>query len=111
MKHYDYQAVFDSYKDTPNLSVADIFHLYDTGKECFHDNSGYQDARHMRVVAFNSETMQKCDLGIHDGIITTVKEEAKLFLIRMYADGSTLIRLKEPVDFSNNQAIHLYPTK
>ena len=62
------EEVFEKYTHVEYLKYADIFHLYDTGKNCVDDNSGYHDARHFKLLAFNTNTMQKCDLGQHDGI-------------------------------------------
>lgn len=68
MDKYNVQEVFDRYKENENLTEADIFHLYDTGEECIKNNTGYHDSRHFRLVGFNTETMEKCELGRHDGL-------------------------------------------
>ncbi len=105
MPKYDVQKTFDKYTINDDLDEADIFHLYDTGKECMEDNSGYHDARHFKLVAFNSETMEKCDCGIHDGIENISNPILKL--VRIYADGSTLIAFNEPVKFRLSQCVFI----
>lgn len=104
---FNTKEVFDKYTENNELNTADIFHLYDTGEECFADNSGYHDSRHFRLIAFNTETMEKCDCGIHDGI-SSYSDDLTLSAVRVYADGSFFLRLKETVKLSLFQNVHLY---
>lgn len=92
MKRFNVEEVFSRYKDNPNLTEADIFHLYDTGEECIKDNSGFHDSRHFELVIFNTETMEKKHCGRHDGI-TNVSDSLSFRIIRIFADGSFFIRL------------------
>lgn len=107
MPTYDVAKIFNSYKENEQLEAADIFHIYDTGKECIVDNSGYHDSRHFRLVVFNTQTVEKCDLGIHDGI-QNLSNNVALDKIRVYADGSFIVVLKQPVKLSIHQSIMLY---
>ena len=100
MKKFNVNEVFDLYSEANNLQEADIFHLYDTGEECILDNSGYHDSRHFNLIAFNTKTMQKRNFGRHDGISSPFNE-IPISLVRVYADGSFLIRFKRPVKITN----------
>ena len=104
MKKYDVNKTFNSYKENKQLESANIFHLYDTGKECMIDNSGYHDSRHFKLVVFNTQTMEKRDLGTHDGI-QDLSNNAVLDKIRVYADGSFIVTLKQPVKLSIYQHV------
>jgi len=89
MDKYNVQEVFDRYKENENLKEADIFHLYDTGEECIKDNTGYHDSRHFILVGFNTKTMEKCELGRHDGLESF---SDNLFLKRLSALKINLIK-------------------
>lgn len=91
MKKFNVKTVFDRYTENEDLLEADIFHLYDTGKECFTDNSGYHDSRHFELIAFNTKTMEKRNFGIHDGM-SNFSEDLPIQLVRVYADGSFFIK-------------------
>lgn len=103
---YNVDAVFNEYTTNDNLQEANIFHLYDTGEDCYENNSGYHDSRHFRLVAFNTFTMEKCDLGIHDGI-ESINDSLSIRLIRIYADGSFFIRLNDVASIKNFQCVIL----
>ena len=102
---YNTEEVFSRYKENQKLTHADIFHLYDTGEECYKNNSGYHDSRHFELIAFNSNTMQKRNLGRHDGIIHY--GETPMLSSRIYADGSFFIRMKKPLEIHNFQCVEL----
>lgn len=106
MKKYNVDEIFNCYKENDNLSEADIFHLYDTGEECIVDNSGYHDSRHFNLVAFNSKTIEKRNLGRHDGI-ESISNNLNVRMIRVYADGSFFISLSRPAKLSNYQCVIL----
>jgi len=107
IKKHDAQEVFDRYKENKTLMEFDIFHLYDTGEECIKDNSGYHDSRHFRLVGFNTETMEKCELGRHDGL-ESFSDDLCIRLVRVYSDGSFFIRLSRPTKVQLSQAVTLY---
>lgn len=104
---FDTKQLFDLYEAVENLKNADIFHLYDTKEECFKDNSGYHDSRHFILWAFNTSTRKKCNLGKHDGI-ENFSEENIINKIRVFADGSFMIRFENPVNIENQQCISLH---
>lgn len=103
---YDTKQIFDKYKTVDRLTHADIFHLYDTGKECKPDNSGYHDSRHFTLWIFNTCTMEKCDMGRHDGI-SAYEQSCDLSMARVYADGSFMLRLTKPAQVMGGQNIYL----
>ena len=107
MPTYDVNKIFNCYKENEQLEAANIFHIYDTGEECAVDNSGYHDSRHFRLVVFNTQTLEKRDLGLHDGI-QNLSNNTILDKIRVYADGSFIVVLKRPVKLSIHQDVALY---
>lgn len=85
------------------MQWADIFHLYDTGEECYQDNSGFVDSRQFTLWAFNTHRNEKCNLGNHDGIRTDVfSSNLKLYMIRVYIDGSFFVRFTSPIYIDYN---------
>jgi hypothetical protein len=102
---YDFKEVFDQYTVNDKLTTADIFHLYDTGVGCLEGNTGYHDSRHFTLWAFNNVTMEKRNLGRHDGIDTYTGVELKM--VRVFADGSFFIRLQHCVNIDNYQCVRL----
>lgn len=105
IKKFDYQKVFDSYKENAELTQVDILHVYDTKKECIKKNDGYHDARHFILWGFNTVTMEKVDLGRHDGIRNM--SDVSFYGVSVYADGSFMIKLKELVSVFNIQCLML----
>lgn len=103
---YNVNEVFDRYQHNEDLKEADIFHLYDTGENCFENNSGYHDSRHFNLIAFNTKTMEKVDLGRHDGI-ENLNENLSINIVRVYVDGSFFIRLNRLAKISNFQCVTL----
>ena len=106
MDKYNVQEVFDRYKENENLTEADIFHLYDTGEECIKNNTGYHDSRHFRLVGFNTKTMEKCELGRHDGL-ESFSHNLCVRKVRVYADGSFFISLSRPAKLHLFQCVSL----
>lgn len=106
MDKYNVQKVFDRYKENENLKEADIFHLYDTGEECIKDNTGYHDSRHFKLIGFNTKTMEKCELGRHDGL-ESFSDNLCIRKIRVYADGSFFISLSRPAKLHLFQCVSL----
>ena len=88
--------IFDHYRITNSLNQADIFHLYESGVKHADSESGYHDSRHFKLMAFNTRTQEKCDLGVHDGI-QNLTDDKVVDMIRIFADGSTIVRFRDPV--------------
>lgn len=94
------------YKESDSLELFDILHLYDTGKYCLPDNSGYWDAKHFELVGYNTKEKQFRKLGRHDSINFTC-EQSPIDMMRIFADGATLVRFKHPVPFIHTtQAVY-----
>ena len=106
MEKHNAKEVFDRYEETKDLKEADIFHLYDTGKECIVDNSGYHDSRHFELIAFNTETMQKRNCGTHDGI-SSYHSDIPVRMLRVYSDGSFFIKLGRLAEIELFQNVNL----
>ena len=106
-RKYNVQEIFDRYKENPYLTHADIFHLYDTGEECYVNNTGYHDSRIFNLIVFNTVTMEKRDLGQHDGITADIMSVIPLKMIRVYADGSFMIRIEKPAKLDVYQDVKL----
>jgi len=108
---FDYQEVFNRYIETKTLVKANMFHLYDTGKECIIDRGGYYDSRHFRLVAYNIITMQKRDFGIHDGLsfdeASLAKRNIQLSIVRVFADGSFFLQFNKLLQIINGQTVFL----
>jgi hypothetical protein len=104
---HDYQEVFSRYKVNENLKNADIIHIYG-GKPTFKDG-GYKDSRYMKIVFFNTSTMEKRETieDYHDGIDLF---NSTINHIKIYSDGSTLIKLIELHSIGiETQCISIYP--
>ena len=104
-------AVLNEYREDPALAEFNLIHLY-PGKLAYPD--GYYEARWFRLIAFDTETRKKRDLGEHDGIsLWGIWDGDRplgnhVRLIRIFADGSTLIRFTERVKIAiNTQDISL----
>lgn len=106
MKNFNTKEVFNRYTENKDLKEANIFHLYDTGKECIKDNSGYCDARHFDLIAFNTRTLEKRNLGRHDSI-NSFGASVPFDMARVYADGSFFIRFSRNVKIDNNQTVSI----
>lgn len=99
---------YSRYTEDKSLSEANIFHLHDTGRTCMNPNGsydGFKDSRYFECFAFNSETNKMRHLGTHDGIQFSI--EAHVLITRIFADGSTLIRLHQVRPFTNTQEIYI----
>ena len=105
VKKFDYKEVFDKYTENLKLIQIDILHLYDTKKECLRKNDGFQDVRHFSLWGFNTMTMEKVNLGKHDGIINM--SDVNFHSVKVYADGSFMIKMKQLVSISNVQCLML----
>lgn len=97
------EEVYARYTSDESISEFDVIHLHDTGKCCINDNSGYNDARHFNLIAYNTERKLKRDLGQHDAISTSA---CKVQNVLIFIDGSTLIKFNHMVSIewiSQNQ--------
>jgi hypothetical protein len=92
----------NKYKENDNLNLFNIFHLYP--KKIAYPN-GFYDCRFFELVAFNTETMEKRNLGRHDGVDFPYGNCA-ISKAQVFADGAFLIQMAYLVEmFSNTQLI------
>jgi hypothetical protein len=84
------------YKENENLESFQLFHLY-SGKTAY--PRGYYDSRWFELIGYNYKTKEFKNLGEHDGLTL----EAQPDIIRIFADGSTVIRFKKDVLIYNTQ--------
>jgi len=92
-------AVLNSYKWDDTTGAFNIFHLYPKGL-AYPD--GFYDSQWFECIGFNTTTMTKKDLGLHDQMNFQGK---KPLFVRVYADGSFLIRFNEAIRVMSNQEI------
>jgi hypothetical protein len=103
---FNKKELFNMYKDNTNLKKADIFHIYDTGKKC--GKAGFRDSKFFKLVIFNTKTMEKRDCGnYHDGIRFSKICTTRLKLLRVFIDGSFLVRFQHPVTVDVFQEIFI----
>lgn len=85
-------AVLDSYADDEREDEFDLLHIY---PEEIAYPEGYYDSRFFTLVGFNTKRMTKRNLGKHDGL--TFRGEPSVDIVRIFVDGSTLIRFESVV--------------
>jgi hypothetical protein len=99
----------ERYEEDQSVDTFHILHLY-PGKIAY--PNGYIDSRFFTLWGFNTDKMLKKNLGIRDGLdLTNVldpQESPKVNIIRIFADGSTLIRFLTPVKVSPTQCADVY---
>ena len=79
--------ILDAYVWNESLKAFDILHLYDDGL-AYPD--GYYDARFFNLIGFNTELMQKRDLGRHD-VCDFWDDNIIISKAQVWADGAFLI--------------------
>ena len=83
--------ILNKYTENDKLYQADIFHFYP--KElAFPD--GFYDARFFELIAFNTKTMKKRNLGKHDGV--GYAKGTEIDMASVFADGSFIVKLISP---------------
>lgn len=99
-----YIDVLKVYTENDSLSKFHIFHLY---KDKLGYPNGYYDARFFILMGYNTETMEFKNLGFHDGM-RFYDEAPAPDIIRIFADGSTLIRFRKPVEIGVCQEVSIF---
>jgi hypothetical protein len=94
--------VLKDYIENEELSEFNIFHMY-PGELCYPD--GYFDSRWFELVGYNYCTMEFRKLGKHDGLRFDYIKNPKVDIVRIFADGSTLIRFDNVVSIEMFQEI------
>ena len=80
-----------------------ILHLYPKGL-AYPD--GYYDSQFFDLHCFNMETDEKLVIEQRDGLV--FDDDVHVDIVRIFADGSTLIRFKHPVRISVFQAVEVH---
>ena len=86
------------------LDSFHIIHLYPM--EIAYPN-GYYDSRFFEVVGYNTSTMERKDIGKTDGIRFEGTQTICPDMVRIFADGSTLIRFSKPVSFYGASVVYI----
>jgi hypothetical protein len=81
--------ILGTYTEDEALEEFDILHLYPL-ENAYPD--GFVDAKFFRLVGFNCETQRKRDLGRRDQLELNDFITTKVAGIRIYVDGSTMIK-------------------
>jgi hypothetical protein len=97
----------DEYQLDDNETQFDILHLYP--HELAYP-AGFYDSRFFQLVGFNTRTKKKAFLGEHDGLNFNLVSNA-IDVVRIYADGSTMIRCNCLVKISSCQEAFIYPSE
>jgi hypothetical protein len=100
--------VLDTYSIDETLKSFHILHMY-PGKLAY--PNGYYDSRFFTLWGFNLDYKKKRNLGTHDSIElweSETKNQAKVSLIRIFADGSTIVRFVAPVSLELGQAVSVF---
>jgi hypothetical protein len=96
--------VLNTYTENPELTCADIYHLYP--KELAYPD-GYFDSRFFTLVCFNTKTNEKRIIEYRDGLDFPLDNGMLLRLIRIFADGSTIIVFRKAYDFNIFQSVSI----
>lgn len=97
--------VLNEYKENKDLKSFNIIHMYP--KKIAYPN-GYWDSKFFKLIAYNEELMEFRSFGKHDGL--DICDNVPVDIIRIFADGSTLVRFKKYVATNDwkNAGIHVY---
>jgi hypothetical protein len=79
------------YKMNESLTEGNIFHLYPKGIAY---PNGYYDSRFFDLHIFNSTTMEKKVIESRDGLSFSSTKGYDISCLKIFADGSTLIKFK-----------------
>lgn len=90
----EYINFLSEYKENPELTEGDIIHMYP--KKLAYPN-GYYDSRYFDLVLYHQKLMQFRKLENRDGITMNHSNPPTVNIMRIFCDGSTLIRFREIV--------------
>lgn len=94
------EKIFGRYTEDEALEEFNIFHMYGDGKPCIFYDNGYVDAQNFNLMGYNTKTKKKRDLGRHDSL--NLSTECKPDIIRIFMDGSTMVRFRDMVILDGN---------
>lgn len=95
-------AFLEEYKEDDSLQSCHIVHMYPRGL-AYPD--GYYDSQFFELIAYNTQNMTKGNLGKHDELV--INDGVVVDMIRIFADGSTMIRFRHSVNFDLFQSVHI----
>jgi len=96
--------LLDKYTINSKLEYADIFHLYP--KEiAFPD--GFYDSRFFTLVCFNTAKNEKRIIDNRDGLDFPLENDMRIKMIRIYADGSTIVVFRKLYHFDIFQSVSI----
>ena len=98
--------VLDKYKEVEDMKLVNLIHIY--YKELTKGN-GIVNSRFFEVVGYNTETMEKMNLGRHDEIREMSGYELPVKQIQVFEDKSTIIvfSCQMKIEFWNTQTMYL----
>lgn len=100
------------YKEVEELETCDLVHIYDTkiygATQHGGSYNGYVDARMFTVWCFNFKDRQKCKLENKDQLYLG---DIVVDIVRIFADGSTMIRFKGTAKIGFGQSLDFEPVK
>ena len=102
----EYIDVLKKYTENIELKSFHIIHMY-AGDLAFPD--GYYDSRFFNLIGYNIKTMEFRNLGKHDGL--HLFDDVKVNIVRIFADGSTLIKFSDAVEIGFTQEANIYKVK
>ena len=93
------QMLLKSYEEVKGDIKCDLFHLRPNGDICCLTD-GYNDAQWFELTGYNTQTMQRANLGRHDGLSV---DRVKVLSVRIMRNGETLVKVSKPVKILDMQ--------
>lgn len=90
-------AILKKYSINKDLLEFNCLHMYP--QKGFAYPEGYIDSKFFQLWGFNFSTMEKKDLGLRDGIVSS----APMIATGIFADGSTYLRFQSKVNVLDGQ--------
>lgn len=98
---------FIDFLDEYKVGKPDKFHIFHLYPRRLAYPEGFYDSRFFDLHCFNTDILEKHVIEDRDGLI--FNDGVRVDIVRIFADGSTLIRFKHPVRISIFQAVEVYP--
>jgi len=96
----DVNNIFSYYHEDNEEKLFDVIHLYPE-EECNKENDGIVNYRHFILIGFNTKTKTWKNLGWYDNLLYDIPSKfSEIKQIAIFADRSTLIAFKKPVEIS-----------
>jgi hypothetical protein len=85
--------LLNSYEEVKDDIKCNLFHLRPNGDLCCLTD-GYNDAQWFELTGYNTQTMQRVNLGRHDGLSV---DRVNVLSVRIMRNGETMIQVSKPV--------------